>query len=57
MEHGDGTAELRPYRRVARNGKIHFAEFARIASGVLMLGNRGSYECRADGHEHYGNKT
>jgi len=51
MEHGDGTAEFRLDRWVAGDRKIHFAEFARVACGVLvlMLRNSWCYECRADG--------
>jgi hypothetical protein len=50
MEHGDGTAELRLYRRVTGNTQIHFAEFRWVACGVLMLMLRNSwrYEGRAD---------
>ena len=49
MEHGDGTVELRLDRWVAGNRKIHFAEFSRVACGMLMLGKSWCDECRADG--------
>src|SRR5579871_434108 len=45
MEHRYRAAELRLNRSFARNGKIHLAEFARVACGMLVLGNSWWHEC------------
>src|ERR1700733_7141698 len=44
MEHRYGAAELRLNRWFAGNGETHFAEFARVACRMLMLGNRWWHE-------------
>jgi hypothetical protein len=42
MKHRYSAAELRVNRWFAGNGETHFAEFARVACGMLMLGNRSN---------------
>src|ERR1035437_7097721 len=57
MEHRHRGAELRLNRCFAGNGETHLAEFARVACGMLMLGNRWWHECGADGgKQHPGNQ-
>jgi hypothetical protein len=53
MEHRHRAAELRLNRWFAGNGEAHLAEFARIACGMLMLGNRWWHECGAHAHKQH----
>jgi hypothetical protein len=52
MEHRHRAAELRLNRWFAGNGETHLAEFARIACGMFMLGNRW-HECVAHAHKQH----
>jgi hypothetical protein len=51
MEDGHGAIESRLHRGLTGNGKVHFAKFSELTSGVLVLGNCGRHECQARARE------
>jgi len=57
MEHRHGAAELGLDRWVAGNREIHFAQFAHITCGMLVLGKSWCHECGAHSdNQHDGNR-